>query len=122
MFKKPLVLFLSAILIWSGLIQSLSASVISTQQAVTIDARQQQIADIQAKMAREGVSETMIKLGVDPLEAQLRVASLSDQELAQLDQQIDNLPVGGGVVGIVGVVFVVLIILEIVGVVDIFKK
>lgn len=122
MFKKPLVLFLSAILIWSGLIQSLSASVISTQQAVTIDARQQQIADIQAKMAREGVSETMIKLGVDPLEAQLRVASLSDQELAQLDQQIDKLPVGGGVVGIVGVVFVVLIILEIVGVVDIFKK
>lgn len=122
MFKKPLVLFLSAILIWSGLIPSLSASVISTQQAVTIDARQQQIADIQAKMAREGVSETMIKLGVDPLEAQLRVASLSDQELAQLDQQIDKLPVGGGVVGIVGVVFVVLIILEIVGVVDIFKK
>lgn len=122
MFKKPLVLFLSAILIWSGLVQSLSASVISTQQAVMIDARQQQIADIQAKMAREGVSETMIKLGVDPLEAQLRVASLSDQELAQLDQQIDNLPVGGGVVGIVGVVFVVLIILEIVGVVDIFKK
>lgn len=121
MFKKPLVLFLSAILLWSGLIQSVSASVISTQQAVMIDARQQQIAGIQAKMAREGVSETMIKLGVDPLEAQLRVASLSDLELAQLDQQIDSLPVGGGLVGIVGVVFVVLIILEIVGVVDIFK-
>jgi len=55
------------------------------------------------------------------LQAQARVASLSDLELAQLDGQLDSLPAGGSL-ALVGAVFVVLMILEFTGVIDIFKR
>ena len=49
-------------------------------------------------------------------------AALSDSELVQLSENIDQAPAGAGVVEVVGIVFIVLIILELVGVTDIFKK
>jgi hypothetical protein len=65
----------------------------------------------------------MIDMGVDPAQALLRVSSLSDQELAQLDEQIDTLPAGGdSVLAIIGIVFIVLLILELTGVINIFNK
>lgn len=77
---------------------------------------------VQDKLAREDVERAMITLGVDPAAAQARVASLTHAELAQLEQRLDQLPVGGDFFAVVGVVFVVLIILELTGVIDIFKK
>jgi len=64
----------------------------------------------------------MVELGVDPRQAELRVAALSDQELAQLDTRLDSLPAGEGALALVGAVFLVLMILEFTGVIDIFKK
>ena len=63
----------------------------------------------------------MVDMGVDPLQAQLRVASLNPQELAQLQGHLDTLP-AGGILAVIGVVFIVLLILELTGAVDIFKK
>ena len=74
-------------------------------------------------MARADVQQALIEMGVDPNQAQLRVGSLSDQELAQLNGQLETLPAGGdGALAVIGIVFLVLIILEVTGVIDIFKK
>lgn len=73
-------------------------------------------------LARLDVERAMISLGVDPAEARERVASLSPAELAQIEQQLDQLPAGGDFFAVVGVVFVVLIILELTGVINIFTK
>lgn len=99
-----------------------AAAVVDTQQAVVMQAREQRIAAASATLAREDVRSAMIELGVDPQQAQLRVASLSDAELTQLEGQLQQLPAGGSALGLVGAVFLVLLILEITGVVDIFKK
>jgi hypothetical protein len=77
---------------------------------------------VQDKLAREDVERAMITLGVDPAAAQARVASLTPAELAQLEQQLDQLPAGGSFFAVVGIVFVVLIILELTGVINIFTK
>ena len=77
---------------------------------------------IQAQMAREDVQKAMTEMGVDPAEAQLRVASLSDQELLTLEQELETLPAGGSFFAVVGIVFVVLLILELVGVTNIFTS
>jgi hypothetical protein len=51
------------------------------------------------------------------------VASLTDQELADVARNLDTLPAGGdGVVVVLGIVFIVLLILEWTGVIDIFKR
>lgn len=120
--KRTFSTFLACLLIWSGLATQVSAAMIQTQDMLAIDARQERIESIHGELARDEVQQAMIQLGVDPQEAHLRVASMSDQELVQLEQQLDSLPAGGGFFGVVGVVFVVLLILELVGVTDVFTK
>jgi hypothetical protein len=120
--KKLMAVALSGSLVCAGFSTGVAAAVVDTQQAVVMQAREQRIAAASATLAREDVRSAMIELGVDPQQAQLRVASLSDAELTQLEGQLQQLPAGGSALGLVGAVFLVLLILEITGVVDIFKK
>ena len=120
--KKLMAVALSGSLVCAGFSTGVAAAVIDTQQAVTMQAREQRVAAASATLAREDVRSAMIALGVDPRQAQLRVASLSDAELTRLEGQLQQLPAGGTALGLVGAVFLVLLLLEITGVVDIFKK
>lgn len=120
--KKLMAVALSGSLVCAGFSTGVAAAVVDTQQAVAMQAREQRVAAANATLAREDVRSAMIELGVDPQQAQLRVASLSDAELTQLEGQLQQLPAGGSALGLVGAVFLVLLILEITGVVDIFKK
>lgn len=123
MITRLIALTLSGILIFTGLTSQVAAAVVGTQQALSMETRNVQIGIIQQQLARADVQQAMINLGVDPGQAQLRVASLSDAELAQLSGQLENLPAGGdSVLVVIGIVFVVLLILELTGVIDIFKK
>jgi hypothetical protein len=121
MIRKLIVLFLAANMAFMCLVGSASAAVIGTQQAISMDERQVLVSDIQSKLLREDVKKALTDLGVDPGDAADRVASLSNQELAQLDSQINVLPAGGGALAIIGAVFLVLLILELTGVVNVFS-
>ena len=121
MYRKSIVVFLSAVLIWSGLVTSATAAVIGTRDAMSLQTHAQRVAQAQAGLARSDVQQAMIAMGVDPLQAQLRVASLNEQELAQLQGHLDTMP-AGGILEVIGLVFVVLLILELTGTIDIFKK
>jgi hypothetical protein len=93
-------------------------TIIAEQQALD---QQTQVADF---MAREDVKQIMTQYGVDPVEAQQRVDSLSDKELASLASSIDQLPAGAGgvgvVVGAVVLIFLVLLITDLVGLTHVF--
>ena len=93
-------------------------AVIAGQQAAD---QRAQVADF---MAREDVKQIMTQYGVDPVQAQHRVDSLSNEELANLANSIDQLPAGGSAVGvIVGaalLVFIVLLITDILGLTHVF--
>jgi len=93
-------------------------AVIAGQQAAD---QRAQVADF---MAREDVKQIMTQYGVDPVEAQQRVNSLSNEELANLANSIDQLPAGSSAVGvIVGaavLIFIVLLITDIVGLTHVF--
>jgi hypothetical protein len=73
-------------------------------------------------LARADVRQHLEALGVDPADAALRVAGMTDQELQALSDRIDALPAGAGAVELVLVVILVLLILELAGAIDIFKK
>lgn len=51
-------------------------------------------AEIAAFLARDDMRERIAALGVAPDEAAMRVASLSDAEVLQVAQEMDNLPAG----------------------------
>ena len=111
-------------LVLSGFSSAVSASVITTQQAMSAEARASVESDVRASLARDDVRQAMLRLGADPTQADARVAALSDAELMQLQGQLDRLPAGadGGVLVVVGVVFIVLLILELTGVTNIFNR
>jgi hypothetical protein len=61
-------------------------------------------------MARKDVRSAIVSQGVEPLEADARLNSLSDAEVIQLANQIDQLPAGGDVLGLLVTVLVVVIL------------
>lgn len=123
MFRNTLSLVLSVTLIFSSMVAPASAAVIGTQEALALDARQAQIADIQRTLSRDDVQQAMIAMGVQPEQAQLRVSSLNDFELARLQSELESLPAGGeSVLVVLGILFVVLLVLELTGIINIFHK
>lgn len=120
-FTRFIAAFVTACLLGLGF-QSASAGIIGTQDYLAGIERAGRIADVQAALARADVREQLVRLGVDPVAASERVASLSDEELATIEGRIESLPAAGDLLGVIGVVFVVLLVLELVGVIDIFKK
>jgi hypothetical protein len=71
-------------------------------------------------LAREDVRGTLIDLGVSPDDATARVEKMTGEELRLLEQQLNELPAGGSLVGVVGIVAIVLVILELLDVTDLF--
>jgi uncharacterized protein DUF6627 len=72
-------------------------------------------------LERSEVRARMQALGVDPDAARTRVAALSEDEVASLADQLDQLPAGGSdVLTAVVVVFLILVILDLLGVTNIF--
>ncbi|MEJ8569156.1 PA2779 family protein [Elongatibacter sediminis] len=122
MYSRIFITLLSGILVFATLTPPASAAVVSTQDVLSVENREARIASIQSSLAREDVRAALIRHGVQPGHAQARVASLTDEELAELEGQIESLPAGGGALALVGAVFVVLLILELTGVVNIFHS
>lgn len=58
-------------------------------------------------LAREDVRTALAAQGLDPEEAQARVASLTDAEVQQIVDQLDQLPAGGNVLGAIIVVLLI---------------
>lgn len=73
-------------------------------------------------LARADVKRQLSVLGVDPTEAQARVASLSDAEANRLAGQIGTLPAGEGslIIGLFLVSFFAMLVTEIMGYTDYF--
>ena len=99
-----------------------SASVITTDQYATADTHAASQARVNDFLRRDDVQAELEKYGVNPADAQQRVASLTPEELAALDRRIGELPAGGDVVAVIGIVFIVLLVLELVGVTNVFSK
>ncbi|MFP7722079.1 PA2779 family protein [Lysobacter sp. A3-1-A15] len=123
MFRKLIVMpLLIVAFVFQGVAGTASAAVISTQQALSAEMRDATETRVRDSLARDEVRKAMQHLGVDPADADARVASLSDAELMQLQGELDRMPAGGSALAVIGVVFVVLLILELVGVTNIFNR
>jgi hypothetical protein len=98
------------------------AGIISTDQAVALEFREAYIDEVRAALARDDLRSGLLSMGVDPAEVNVRLAGLTDAELATLAERIEQAPAGGNFLAIIGIVFLVLLLLEYTGTIDIFKK
>jgi len=123
-FGRAIALAMAFILFLTSLpLGSAQAAMITTDQVIG-GAIQDERGKVLAFVQRADVRSQMVTLGVDPVEAEARVASLSDQEVAQIAGKIDGLPAGQGViVAIIGAavfIFLVLLVTDLLGLTHIF--
>ena len=90
--------------------QSAIAALIDTETVLDENQSQEARDYIKQLLAREDVRSALIAQGIDPLEAEARLASLSDAEVIELADQIENLPAGQGALGLVIAVLVIIIL------------
>jgi hypothetical protein len=103
-----------------GVNQAAVAALVTTQDLVTaqeLNVKRDQIRDW---LTREEVRDQLIARGVDPRQAQDRVASMNDNEVVSMAGKIDELPAGGDALGVLILVFLILVITDVLGVTDVF--
>jgi len=100
------------------------AKLITTDQVIQETHAAGDRAKVETFLAREDVQKQLTAMGIDPAEAESRVASLSDEEIQGIAGRLDELPAGEGAVGaIVGaalIVFLVLLVTDLLGLTDVF--
>ncbi|MBW9265771.1 MAG: PA2779 family protein [Candidatus Thiodiazotropha sp. (ex. Lucinisca nassula)] len=120
--KRFLILTLALNTALIGFPSLVLASPINTMTVIKMDERAMHTERIRSTMTRDDVRSTLVGMGVNPAEAELRLDALTDAELVMLNQQIDELPAGGSVLGVLGAVLIVLIVLELLGVTNVFTR
>jgi len=94
--------------------QAAFAALVETETMLDMSRGQEARETLKQFMARKDVRSAIVSQGVDPLEADARLNSLSDAEIIQLADQIDQLPAGGDVLGLlIAVLVIVLLVLVI---------
>ena len=116
-FVKPIVIALIAGLFCLGFPQGSMAGMIGTDSLIAAQERQGQIDRINDVLAKDNVRHQLIRFGVNPADAEARVASLSNSELLNLEISLNGLDkAGAGLVEVFGIVFIAILILELLNV------
>lgn len=121
--------YVCAVLIVSMMMLNISvpmakAEMISTQTVITASQNEANRDMVQSFLQRDDLRQVLTDKGINVAEAQARIDALSDQEVAQLAGQINDLPAGAGalgtVLGVALVVFIILLITDLAGATDVF--
>jgi hypothetical protein len=120
--KRLFSAFLAASILFTGSIQTVQAAMISAEQVAESSITSQGNQDrtlIVAALSREDVQAALVARGIDPAQAQDRVAALTDEEASMVASQLDTAP-AGGIIGAIVLVFLVLLLTDILGFTKIF--
>jgi hypothetical protein len=123
---KPLSVFMALTFFTVGVLyqSSANASMIGTEQSLKEDKYPLKREVLKNMLERKEIQEKLILYGVNSDNARVAVDSLTDDEILEIAQKMDELPSGGNGVGaLVGaalIVFLVLLITDILGYTDIF--
>lgn len=103
-----------------GMPLTAQASIVSTEQAMVTPAGDASRERVATFLARDDVRAELQTQGVSADDAIARVQAMSDAEVAQLAQRVDQAPAGAGVVGVLFSVFLILLVTDILGLTKVF--
>lgn len=120
--KQSICYLLVTLMMMGGVTAQVQAAMISTGSIATEISSDLGREEIKSLLMRDDVAEKLSTMGVNTADVMDRVDAMSDAEISQLHQQMDNLPAGAGALGAVLLVLLILILLDVAGVTDIFPK
>ncbi|APX94933.1 hypothetical protein BWR19_06995 [Halomonas sp. 1513] len=97
-----------------------SSAMVTTQDALSADQVSADRERINEMLSRQDVQDQLVAQGVDPADVEARVAALSDAEVRQMAEQLDDLPAGASVVGALVFIFVLLLVTDLLGLTNVF--
>ena len=104
--------------------QSLFAAMVETEVVLAEDLETDSRSAVKRLLSQKDVLNALIEKGIDPAEANRRVDCLSNEEVARIATQIEDLQAGGSflgvVVGIAVIIFIVFLITDYTGRTDVF--
>ncbi len=119
LFNRIVTLTLSLLLICAPISQAQAAIIANAQLIDQVQQANDKDALLQT-INRVDVQEKLLGMGVTTAELESRVNQMTPQEIAQLNQQINELPAGGDILGIIVLIFIVFVITDVIGATDIF--
>jgi predicted PurR-regulated permease PerM len=117
--RRPIALLLTLLLTLMPLLPA-QAAMIGNEQIVSQNQSQQTRDSLQQLLEQEAARQQLQAWGVSPDQIKSRIDSLSENELARINQQVNDLNAGGNILGILLVIFVVFVITDVIGATDIF--
>ncbi len=122
--RRALSGLLAVSLTFGGFVAPAQAGMVDAESLARIDAQAglgQAQRQLLAAVDRPEVVQALVDRGVDPAEARLRIAALSDSQAQALAAEMDRAPAGAsGVLDTVVFIFLVLLVTDILGFTKVF--
>src|SRR5210317_1402425 len=112
--KTMLQTAIASLFLFSMLSQPLQAGMVGTADLLDTQNYSQNI-----DSKRESMRQQLVDLGVEPQQAAVRVAGLSDNQINEISQRISDLPAGADAGGVILTIFIVFVITDVIGATDI---
>jgi Family of unknown function (DUF6627) len=96
------------------------AAMVGTGQIMDRSLAQQDRTQAKTLLNRADLAAQLKSAGVDPTQLQSRIDALTDEEVALLAEQLEQLPAGSGILGTVTLIFLVLLATDILGYTEVF--
>jgi hypothetical protein len=119
-FKRALASILIVCMATAGMPVIANAGIVTTEEAISVQTAAENRAKVEGFLARADVRDAMVAKGLDGNAAAERVKAMSDAEVAQLANRVDQAPAGAGVIGVLFTIFIVLLITDILGLTKVF--
>ena len=117
-FVKPLTYVVTVCFVFlSCYIPAANAAIVGTESLLETEANR---IKVEAFLARKDVQQQLVKQGIDPERALMRINRLTDAEVDLLANKIDTMPAGGDIVGAAVFIFLVLLVTDLLGLTDVF--
>lgn len=118
-FRCTLSLVLSFTLLCVSMGQA-QAAIIANDQLIQQTQQASDRAALLQTVQRADVQKQLLHMGVNSADIESRISQMTAEEVAQLNQQINELPAGGDVLGIIVLIFIVFVVTDVIGATDIF--
>lgn len=99
----------------------LQAAMVDNDQLIVQSQTEITKQDVLSKLDRQDVQDRLVAMGVDLDTAKQRINQMTDQELAQIAHDFEQIPAGSGhIIGALLVIFIVLVVTDMLGATDVF--
>ena len=118
-YHRPLSLLLSLLMLLASFGNAQAAIISNSQVMDNLEQASNKEALLQT-IHRVDVQEQLVRMGVSTADIEHRIDNMTQEEIAQLNQQLDELPAGGDILGIIVLIFIIFVITDVIGATDIF--